>query len=144
MKTILLLLFVLFLSCQVFSAPITESTDVFCGFSDESVSEHFIGKTGWSKNSLTWSIRSFPSTKQFSESRTKEIITEAFLAWTHYIPITIEEVCYNCEADIIIEFGRREHGKCPPFDGPGRTLAHAAYPEIGYIHFDLDESWSER
>ena len=41
----------------------------------------------------------------------------------------------------MVEFFRLDHGDGGPFDGPGKTLAHAFYPESGEVHFDDDETW---
>lgn len=133
--------FVLFLSYDVFSAPIQNSNGEFCGINADSMNEYYVGKRKWLKTDLTWSVRSFPAKEQFSELRTREILREAFQTWTNYIPIEIQEVCSTCKADLVIEFVQGDHGNCEPFDGPGRVLAHASFPEKGLIHFDLDELW---
>lgn len=51
---------------------------------------------------------------------------------------------------LFCSFGKRSHqgvpgeGKCyTPFDGKGKVLAHAFYPQNGRIHFDDDDKFSE-
>ncbi len=53
------------------------------------------------------------------------------------------------DVDIVIKFTERVHGTVQgdePFDGPGKTLAHAFFPINhpigGDAHFDNEESWS--
>ena len=44
-----------------------------------------------------------------------------------------------------MQFVIREHSDQFPFDGPGRTLAHAFSPGSGLggdVHFDEHEEWS--
>ena len=43
--------------------------------------------------------------------------------------------------DIPIDFFTYDHRDGDPFDGPGGTLAHAYYPEVGDIHVDDSENW---
>lgn len=71
----------------------------------------------------------------------------AFSIWSKYSGLRFEQV-FHPDADIIVAFGSGYHGDFFPFDGPGRTLAHAFYPyEMsnlgGDIHFDHDENWRE-
>lgn len=72
---------------------------------------------------------------------------KAFELWSKYSGLRFEQVPHS-DADIIVAFGSSYHGDAFPFDGPGRTLAHAFYPyEMsslgGDIHFDNDENWKE-
>lgn len=60
--------------------------------------------------------------------------------WQDQTVFTFQEV-YENNADIVVEFFRLEHGDGGAFDGPGRTLAHAFYPDSGEVHFDDDETW---
>jgi hypothetical protein len=94
----------------------------------------------WSRSSLTWSLRSHP--QQISKARATVLVKEAFNTWLACIPLQIKETCSTCSADIVIDFGRYHHS-CDggSFDGPGRTLAHAFFPDDGRIHFDADEKW---
>ncbi|CAF1267683.1 unnamed protein product [Adineta steineri] len=95
----------------------------------------------WSKKSLTWSLRGNPD--QLSFAKTESIMQWAFQHWTDHIPVKIKQTCSTCNANIVIDFVRKDHGDMDSFDGPGRTLAHAFFPEDGRIHFDKDETWND-
>lgn len=96
----------------------------------------------WSHTMLTWSLRNY--SPLIGEAQSQRIIQRAFNAWSQHIPLSFMQVCSVCTANIIIEFGSRDHGDRYPFDGRGRTLAHAFFPEDGRIHFDMEEPWTER
>ncbi|CAF0972118.1 unnamed protein product [Adineta steineri] len=116
-----------------------------CGNHDKGKSELRIMaqlSTKWSRSSLTYSIRSYPT--QISESSTDDIIRDAFKAWTDHIPLKIEPACSNCKANFVLEFAEGDHRDNYTFDGFGGTLAHAFFPENGGVHFDTAEPWTER
>ncbi|CAF1038704.1 unnamed protein product [Rotaria sp. Silwood1] len=96
----------------------------------------------WEKKHLKWALHSRSS--RISEEKTIQIIQEAFEAWTKHIPLSIERVCTNCQADFVFDFAHGDHGDGSPFDGSGHILAHAYFPEDGRVHFDADEEWTER
>ncbi|CAG2195538.1 MMP14 [Mytilus edulis] len=105
-----------------------------CGCPDvmpQKTKQHFLRKnpptpvqfnlgTKWNKNRVTWRLNSF-------SGKISKIKLEL----------------QSGDADIDIDFGRREHGDGAgnAFDGPGRVLAHAFFPPFGDTHFDEDEGW---
>nr|CCC86590.3 mmp protein [Schmidtea mediterranea] len=107
----------------------------------------------WLKKDLTWKIKSYPS-KGLNRPQVRAIMTRAFNLWAKHVDINYtEETGYYNDADIIIEFGSKEHGDSIPFDGPNYVLAHAFYPigsssppysRSGDAHFDDDEFWVEQ
>ncbi|CAF1060548.1 unnamed protein product [Adineta steineri] len=116
-----------------------------CGNHDKGKSELRIMAqltSKWSRSSLTYSIRSYPT--QISKSSTNDIIRDAFKAWTDHIPLKIEPACSNCKANFVLEFAEGDHRDNYTFDGFGGTLAHAFFPENGGVHFDTAEPWTER
>jgi len=96
----------------------------------------------WTRSSLKYSIHAYPT--QISQAATRSIIREAFQAWTNHVPLQIEETCSTCQSDFVLDFASGLHTDSFPFDGVGGTLAHAFFPEDGRVHFDKDESWTER
>ena len=117
-----------------------------CGNKDKTVGElrsaAQLMKYKWSRSSLTYSLRGYPT--QLSQTATKTIIRDAFKAWTDHVPLKIEEVCSTCTADFVLDFTKDDHRDDYAFDGNGGTLAHAFFPEDGRVHFDKDEVWTER
>ena len=51
----------------------------------------------------------------------------------------------STDVDLDVWFVSGAHGDGEPFDGRGRTLAHAFFPNWGGdVHFDKSELWSVR
>lgn len=107
----------------------------------------------WDKFNLTWGVRKYPTkmrdrTGDPVDMYRWEIQREFRLAtkvWGRVSRLEFTELEHNPEeADIIIDFNTGYHGDGYPFDGQGRTLAHAFYPGSGIggdMHFDDDEPW---
>ncbi|KAG0722991.1 Matrix metalloproteinase-14 [Chionoecetes opilio] len=72
-------------------------------------------------------------------------ISESGTVWGRASRLDFSELEYNPDdADIRIDFHTGYHGDGYPFDGRGRTLAHAFYPGTGIggdMHFDDEEPW---
>lgn len=71
----------------------------------------------------------------------------AFALWSKHSGLQFER-SFDADADILISFASGYHGDMYPFDGPGKTLAHAFFPSNGSpwdgdIHFDADENWNQ-
>lgn len=107
----------------------------------------------WNRFNITWGIRTYPTnirdkTGQPNHLTRWEIQREFRLAtevWDRASRLVFLELEHNADqADIIIDFKRGYHGDGYPFDGQGKTLAHAFYPGAGVggdMHFDDQEPW---
>ncbi|NWU66563.1 MMP7 protein, partial [Pterocles burchelli] len=114
-----------------------------CGVPDIAGYSTFPGNPRWGKTHLTYKIVNY--TPDLPQKKVDDAIRRAFKVWSDVTPLHFHRV-YNGHADIVIGFGRREHGDGNPFDGRGNTLAHAFAPGQGLggdAHFDDDERWSE-
>ncbi|XP_045689585.1 matrix metalloproteinase-9 [Phyllostomus hastatus] len=113
-----------------------------CGVPDVSRFQTFEGDLQWHHRNITYWI------ENYSEDLPRDVIDDAFArafaVWSAVTPLTFTRV-YGREADIVIQFGVREHGDGYPFDGKDGLLAHAFPPGQGIqgdAHFDDEELWS--
>uniref|UniRef100_A0A3Q3IKH1 interstitial collagenase n=1 Tax=Monopterus albus TaxID=43700 RepID=A0A3Q3IKH1_MONAL len=98
----------------------------------------------WQKASLTYRIENY--TPDMSVSEVDDSIKKALEVWAKVTPLRFTRISSGT-ADIMISFGRGKHGDYYPFDGPGKTLAHAFAPAPGIggdAHFDEDENFTFR
>uniref|UniRef100_A0AAQ6AGJ1 interstitial collagenase n=1 Tax=Amphiprion ocellaris TaxID=80972 RepID=A0AAQ6AGJ1_AMPOC len=117
-----------------------------CGVPDGKIARFstFGGNLKWEKNSLTYRIVNY--TPDMSATEVDNSIEKALQVWAKVTPLRFTRI-YSGTADIMISFGRRNHGDFYPFDGPDGTLAHAFAPAAGIggdAHFDDDETFTFR
>ncbi|XP_069765350.1 matrix metalloproteinase-17-like isoform X2 [Narcine bancroftii] len=100
----------------------------------------------WKKRILTWRIKKYPVESQLDQSKIGSLLHHAFQVWSKVSPLEFRQSPGSGDVDILIEFGRSQHGDGYPFDGAGGTLAHAFFPGdhplAGDTHFDEDETWT--
>ncbi|NXW53976.1 MMP7 protein, partial [Eurystomus gularis] len=114
-----------------------------CGVPDVADYQTFPGSPRWKKTLLTYKIDNY--TPDLPQKKVDDAISRALTVWSDVTPLQFRRV-FSKQADIVIQFARREHGDGYPFDGRGNTLAHAFAPGEGLggdAHFDADERWSE-
>ncbi|CAL8349833.1 unnamed protein product [Merluccius merluccius] len=113
-----------------------------CGVPDVANYNFFHRKPKWQKNAITYRI--LGHTPDLDEETINDAFFRAFKVWSDVTPLTFTRLM-DGEADIMINFGRNEHGDGYPFDGKDGLLAHAFAPGPGIggdSHFDDDEQWS--
>ncbi|XP_006834014.1 PREDICTED: matrilysin [Chrysochloris asiatica] len=114
-----------------------------CGVPDVLEYSLFPGRPKWTSNVITYRVVSY--TRDLPQSIVDQLLAKAFNIWSSEIPLHFKRVHWG-KADIMISFARRDHGDSFPFDGPGKTLAHAFAPGDGIggdAHFDEDEDWTD-
>ena len=95
----------------------------------------------WRVTHLTYRITKYP-TRLKDRTRVDKEISRAFKIWSDVTTLTFQEKKRD-RVNIDISFENGEHGDGDPFDGPGKTLAHAFFPQYGGdAHFDDQEKWT--
>ncbi|XP_038565585.1 collagenase 3-like [Micropterus salmoides] len=117
-----------------------------CGVPDVNIARFstFGENLKWTKSSLTYRIENY--TPDMPVSEVDDSIEKALQVWAKVTPLRFTRI-YSGTADIMISFGRLQHGDRYPFDGPDGTLAHAFVPGPGIggdAHFDEDETFTFR
>ncbi|XP_070310927.1 matrix metalloproteinase-19 isoform X3 [Odocoileus virginianus] len=108
-------------------------------FNEKTLKYLLLGR--WRKKHLTFRIVNLPSTLPSYTARAA--VLQAFQYWSSVAPLTFREVKAGW-ADIRLSSHGRHSPHCSSsFDGPGRVLAHADIPELGSVHFDEEELWTE-
>ncbi|MBN3317899.1 MMP2 collagenase, partial [Atractosteus spatula] len=113
-----------------------------CGVPDVANYNFFPRRPKWEKNTVTYRI--LGHTPDLDEETIDDAFARAFKVWSDFTPLQFNRIM-DGEADIMINFGRWEHGDGYPFDGKDGLLAHAFAPGPGIggdSHFDDDEQWT--
>uniref|UniRef100_A0A8C3L4V1 72 kDa type IV collagenase n=1 Tax=Chrysolophus pictus TaxID=9089 RepID=A0A8C3L4V1_CHRPC len=113
-----------------------------CGNPDVANYNFFPRKPKWEKNHITYRIIGY--TPDLDPETVDDAFARAFKVWSDVTPLRFNRI-NDGEADIMINFGRWEHGDSYPFDGKDGLLAHAFAPGPGIggdSHFDDDELWT--
>nr|BAC66372.1 matrix metalloproteinase e [Cynops pyrrhogaster] len=96
----------------------------------------------WENNVITYRLVNY--TPDLQPAEVDKAIASALGVWSSASPLKFSKIDSGI-ADIMISFASGDHQDPYPFDGPGKTLAHAYYPGSGIggdAHFDEDETWS--
>ncbi|KAB5567435.1 hypothetical protein PHYPO_G00232710 [Pangasianodon hypophthalmus] len=113
-----------------------------CGVPDVRNYQTFEGDLKWDHTDVTYRILNY--SPDLDASITDDAFARAFKVWSDVTPLTFTRL-YDGIADIMISFGKKNHGDPYPFDGKDGLLAHAYPPGEGMqgdAHFDDDEYWT--
>ncbi|XP_072374374.1 72 kDa type IV collagenase [Scyliorhinus torazame] len=124
----------------------SETVDVMkkprCGVPDLANYNFFPQMLKWENKHVTYRIMGY--TYDLDSETVDDAFARAFNVWATVTPLNFTRI-FDGEADIMINFGRWEHGDGYPFDGKDGLLAHAFAPAKGIggdSHFDDDEFWT--
>nr|XP_057939626.1 matrix metalloproteinase-9-like [Doryrhamphus excisus] len=113
-----------------------------CGVPDVANYKTFEGDLKWQHNDVTYRIVNY--SPDLDISLTDDAFARALKVWSDVTPLTFTRL-FEGTADIMISFGKGDHGDPYPFDGKDGLLAHAYPPGEGLqgdAHFDDDENWT--
>ncbi|XP_054996026.1 matrix metalloproteinase-9 [Sorex araneus] len=113
-----------------------------CGVPDVGRFQTFPGDLKWHHHNITYWIQNY--SEDLPPAVIDDAFARAFAVWSAVTPLSFTRV-YGPDADIIIQFGIKEHGDGYPFDGKNGLLAHAFPPGPGIqgdAHFDDEELWT--
>ncbi|XP_029011578.1 matrix metalloproteinase-9 [Betta splendens] len=113
-----------------------------CGVPDVANYQTFAGDLKWDHNDVTYRVLNY--SPDMDSALIDDAFARAFKVWSDVSPLTFTRL-FDGEADIMISFGRADHGDPFPFDGKDGLLAHAYPPGEGLqgdAHFDDDEFWT--
>uniref|UniRef100_A0A8C5WEH7 Collagenase 3 n=1 Tax=Leptobrachium leishanense TaxID=445787 RepID=A0A8C5WEH7_9ANUR len=110
-----------------------------CGVPDIGEYNFFPRKLKWPRYNITYRILNY--TPDLPHADVDRALKKALKVWSDVTPLIFTRLRAGT-ADIMISFGKKEHGDFYPFDGPNGLLAHAFPPGEklgGDTHFDDDE-----
>ncbi|KAJ6762195.1 hypothetical protein OIU74_024811 [Salix koriyanagi] len=106
------------------------------------VAHYAFGSKKWPPSKYALTYKFGPGVHVFDLKTLRSVCADAFQKWAQVTSFTFTEATDGASADIVIAFYSGHHGDGDPFDGPGRILAHAFFPQDGRLHYDADENWS--
>ncbi|CDQ90071.1 unnamed protein product [Oncorhynchus mykiss] len=113
-----------------------------CGVPDVRSYQTFQGDLKWDHHDITYRILNY--SPDMGASLIDDAFARAFKVWSDVTPLTFTRL-FDGIADIMVSFGKADHGDGYPFDGKDGLLAHAFPPGEGIqgdAHFDDDENWT--
>ncbi|KAM9751485.1 matrix metalloproteinase-9 [Menidia menidia] len=113
-----------------------------CGVPDVANYKTFDGDLKWDHNDVTYRVLNY--SPDMDSALIDDAFARAFKVWSGVTPLTFTRL-FDGTADIMISFGKADHGDPYPFDGKDGLLAHAYPPGEGMqgdAHFDDDEYWT--